>query len=144
LQYIDRFQNGATYYDPCQSVELKYDAGGAQGAANLLGRVSRALTGPCSSTTPTLYENYSYTPGGLVTSKGFVLDFPQVTDGAGNLNGSYFYDAAMNYSWDSEGHMTGYGSFVYGLDAMGRPASLTESGPGTSWVQNGTYGPGPR
>ena len=37
--------------------------------------------------------------------------------------------------------MTGYGSFSYTLDAMGRRTGLTETGPGTVWVQNVGYGP---
>jgi hypothetical protein len=38
--------------------------------------------------------------------------------------------------------MTGYGAFSYTLDSMGRPTGLTETGPGTVWVQNAAYGPG--
>jgi hypothetical protein len=48
----------------------------------------------------------------------------------------------MGFTYDSEGRMTGYGPFSYTLDSMGRPTGLTETGPGTIWVQNAQYGPG--
>ena len=141
LAYIDRYPAGASYYDPCQSVALTYDSGGAAGATNLLGRVSAAVTGDPYSCSGAVTENYSYTAGGLVTMKGYT--YGGVAWLGANSGGWYPWSAgpSMTYTWDQEGHMTGYGSFSYTLDAMGRPTGLTESGPGTVWVQNVGYGP---
>ena len=82
---------------------------------------------------------YSYTPGGLITYKGYEQFF--WTYGSPNY---YFAEpgAGTGYSWDNEGHMAGYGPFTYTLDALGRPTALTETTPGTVWVQNAAYGPG--
>ena len=90
----------------------------------------------------TLNEGWSYTAGGLVTSKSYYLLVPGFFDGAGNQYGQYTYGPVTGFTYNNEGSMTGYGPFVYSLDAMGRPAGLTEPGPGTVWVQNVGYGPG--
>jgi YD repeat-containing protein len=66
----------------------------------------------------------------------------------------YTYGPYATYTYDSEGHMTSYSpsslgnpsglssTFTYTLDQMGRPTTLTETGPGTIWAQNAVYGPG--
>jgi RHS repeat-associated protein len=142
LAYIDRYPNGSTW-DPCQSVALSYDST----VSNALGRISQAQTGAywgqaygdtttCGGFSTT--ENYSYTPGGLTTGKYAGRTWPAIISPPDFVTAG----AASSYSYDNEGHTTGYNGFGYTLDAMGRPTGLTETYPGTVWVQNAGYGPG--
>ena len=90
-----------------------------------------------------MIENWGYTAGGLVTGKSYSINHPDFYDGAGNYYTPYSEGPpAMTFTYDTEGRATGYGPFSYTLDSMGRPTGLTESGPGTVWVQNAQYGPG--
>ncbi len=129
----------------CLATALGYD-NGSSGSSNLLGRVSGATFGDPSCAAnggQTVSEAYSYTAGGLVTWKGYYVVVPMSFGGNGSIEYSgYSYGPTETYSWDSEGNQTGYGSFAYTLDAMGRATGLTETGPGTVWVQNASYGPG--
>jgi RHS repeat-associated protein len=140
LAYIDRYPDGVTL-DYCQSVALAYDS--SQTGANVAGRLAQAITGDiinCPRNPGTqIQENYSYTAGGLTTYKGYTVT---VNGNLGGFTGYQTYNVPFgeNYSYDTEGHMTGYGPYTYMLDAMGRPVGLTQSN-GTVWVQNVAYGP---
>ncbi len=139
VSYIDRYPNGTTW-DACQSVALSYDA--TANSANGLGRLSSATTGTGCAGTNSLTEYYAYTAGGLVTTKGYGVNFPTYWASSSIEYIGYSEGPTASFTYDTEGHQTGYNNFVYSLDAMGRPTSLTEIGPGTIWVQNAAYGPG--
>ena len=151
--YIDRYATATdSNPDPCQSVALTYDAA----VSNGLGRLTSASWG--SSTDPAycggigVTELYQYSPGGLVTSKGYNIGVAyQLTNNGTEYLDPYYYGPSTTFSYDNEGHMTGYAPqgdsmsadpFSYTLDAMGRPTALTETNTGTVWVQNVVYGPG--
>ena len=144
LAYIDRFPDGVMW-DYCHSVALAYDSG--QNGSNAVGRLGGATTGLNGYCSNTVYEYFGYTPGGLMTSKGAGESFPMsYADNGYVIYESYGYGPESLYTYDNEGHMTSYGSqgfstFTYSLDSMGRPTGLTESGTGTTWVQNVAYGP---
>ena len=75
LAYIDRYKAGATSPDLCQSVVLGWDSTGT--GANGLGRISSARWGAYYATDTVtcggvqMVENYQYSPGGLVSAKGW-------------------------------------------------------------------------
>jgi len=140
LAYIDPYPDGVNW-DYCHSVALTYDSN-TSGAA-LMGRLAGATTGIASACNSTMSEYYSYTAGGLVTTKGYSINFPTTYACGGSCEYfAYGYGPSTTFSYDTEGHQTGYSGFAYTLDAMGRPTGLTETGPGTVWVQNVLYGPG--
>jgi YD repeat-containing protein len=139
LAYIDRYSDAVTWL-PCRSVALTYDSSST--GTNLLGRVSTAVTGYSSSCTgQTLAEYYGYTPGGQVTLKKYGINYPTYWATPSVEYIGYQEGPTATFSYDTEGHQTGYNSFTYTLDAMGRPTGLTETGPGTVWAQNAAYGP---
>jgi RHS repeat-associated protein len=137
---IDRYPNGVTL-DKCQSVAMTYDASGTNGVGRMTGaHTGETFTGYSTTTCPQeSSETFTYTPGGLITKKGYTIDGYESNE-FGLLPWTYA-PVSETYSWDQEGHMTSYGPFVYGLDSMKRPVSLTETGPGTVWVRNAAYGP---
>jgi RHS repeat-associated protein len=146
VSYIDRYPDGVTL-DYCQSVALTYDSNA--NSTNGLGRLSQASTGnywaaylqdasTCNGQSVT--ETYRYTAGGQTTFKGYSYQWPV------NSNPLTFVTASAgsSYSYDNEGHTTGYGAtqfYNYTLDAMGRPVGMTQSN-GTVWVRGVAYGPG--
>ena len=96
-------------------------------------------------------ENWSYTPGGLVTLKSYNNQVPDVVDGGGTEYGpyeSYGYGSGVPPTYDNGRSYDGLWFLrvqhvhLYAGFAMGRPTGLTENGTGNDvWVQNAAYGP---
>lgn len=166
LAYIDRYPTGATLPDLCQSVILSWDS--AAPGTNGLGRISSAQWGAYYLDTDfsncgggvQMTEFYGYSPGGLVSSKSWNRSWwGQGISGGYGVPERVNAGPVANFSYDNEGHNSGYSmmyasapvngrpsynTFTNTLDAMGRSIGMAETdqnGQTSTWVQNVSYGP---
>src|SRR5689334_11713843 len=81
------------------AIALTYDSSGS--GTNLLGRIAGATTGDVNSCGATMSESYSYTSGGLVTSKGYSINFPTYWACGGTCEYlGYGYGPSTTFSYD--------------------------------------------
>ena len=154
---IQRYPTGKNNaVDSCQSVTYTYDTNAVQTGFSQYsnGRLTTAqypVCAPGANHGGTVTEMYSYHPAGSVITKrlqrfGYGVDIDGVT-----ASGTAYVEA--DYTYDSAGRSTSYGvsypiswgtqtaqpvTYTYGLDAMGRPVSLTDSSTRV-WAQNVGY-----